>query len=1225
MHKIALLLFSLFTSFVFGQESVVFDTSGTGTFTVPAGVTEITVEVWGAGGKGGNTSKTGGNATVAAGGGGGGAYSSETITVTSGQVISYTVGAGSTGTNPGETSEASLNSTVFVRALGGASVNLNVGAGAAGGQASSGIGTISFNGGNGANGSGENSGGGGSSAGISQNGNDSTTNTGAIAPLGGGDGGNGVIASSNGTYDGGTGGVPGAGGGGSAVRGGGTLNATGGSGADGQVVITYESNCSTLTSAFSSVTDVSTNYIKSPEQSNLYTEGGNTYSFALGTDNDLLLEAFQVNSAANYAIDRLADKISLKRAGTTGQGADGEQRHILFFEQDATYGSASKNFNGVFFPTMDEALVGTGINRGSDNVFVNSGGTNINNVQRLDYIFEDGIVVPSDPSTGGFPVFERGGNDAFNLAIISNLDANANPSEYNTVISYAASDWENTGQSTKASVLSGFPNDGGNLTETVNLSSQSISVIFVSFEDMGLSAGDIIYGYSLAGADSTTDCSEFLDFENSTFFPQNTTEADGGIDLLSGGSFSKVSFIHTETGWYQNDDPNAVTPTCDDALVVSGGEANITKDMTFNSMSTIEGTLNLNNNTLDICNNINTEAPFEVVSGTLRMNGTEKQFISGTGSLAIDQLELDNANGLDIDTEVELSSSGVLRVTNGILTANEKTTFRCGFGTDAGGNVTSLKTAQIDVVTGNIVSNNNFVTEQCYPGRRAFRLVSPSATTSATIRANWQEGATAWDDNPNPGYGTHITGVSPDPNIDSNPDSSVQDGTNGFDWQPSGNASMFEWNNNNGFSWSQIGNTDVNTLTVGKPYLIMIRGSRAVNLEVNTSPVSNTILRETGDPAVGDVNFDTTRLGITTTLVEDDAILVGNPYQAIVDLADVFANSTGIKNTAVIWDPRLGGANNVNQNSNDLGGRGAYITLDPTDWSSSNPDSEMNQFLQPMQSVFFFKDASANPVNIAFKEAYKQVTEGQTQIFREEGSNFKMNVMLYDEYSYKSDNTSRDAFKVNFVTGANNALDENDFLKSGNLDENLARFHSSSKVVLAMEERDEPIDGEELPMFINQYRTQDYVFRILNDNVPNDKQVYLKDAYTEESHLLEEGENIIHFSVDHNTSESEASDRFSLVFELETLNTAEFDTPDLKVYPNPIIDELNLNFKNSISGENVEVQLIDILGRQAYNKSHQIDSSGKLKITDTKLSQGVYILKVSCENGAVYTHKILKQ
>ena len=63
-------------------------TPGAGTFTVPAGVTSLTIEVWGSGASG---SPSGSSTTP---GGGGGGYAKSIVSVTQAQTVYYSVGAG---------------------------------------------------------------------------------------------------------------------------------------------------------------------------------------------------------------------------------------------------------------------------------------------------------------------------------------------------------------------------------------------------------------------------------------------------------------------------------------------------------------------------------------------------------------------------------------------------------------------------------------------------------------------------------------------------------------------------------------------------------------------------------------------------------------------------------------------------------------------------------------------------------------------------------------------------------------------------------------------------------------------------------------------------------------------------------------------------------------------------------------------------------------------------
>ena len=139
---------------------VTFTTTGAGNWTAPAGVTSLTVEVWGGGGRGGSI--TSGSNEVAGGGGGGGGHSRSVITVTPGQNYAYFVGAGSGTTSPGGDSYFINASTVMAK--GGNSVANNSSTAATGGSSTTGVGTTRYSGGNGASGStgGNRAGGGGS-------------------------------------------------------------------------------------------------------------------------------------------------------------------------------------------------------------------------------------------------------------------------------------------------------------------------------------------------------------------------------------------------------------------------------------------------------------------------------------------------------------------------------------------------------------------------------------------------------------------------------------------------------------------------------------------------------------------------------------------------------------------------------------------------------------------------------------------------------------------------------------------------------------------------------------------------------------------------------------------------------------------------------------------------------------------------------------------------------
>lgn len=197
----------------------IFNTPGTDSFEIPAGVAEIIVECWGTGGNGGGNYP----GSDGSGGGGGGAYSKKTLAVTPTDVHTTNIGGGSTW----------FSSTLTVIAQDGQPGVDDVGGD--GGSSTSGIGDVKYSGGNGAsNTGGSGGGGGGSSAGTANNGADgvpesgSTGGAGGTAPSGGGNGG----AGGNNTVVGTAGTEPGGGGGGGG-------NANGGAGAVGRIRITW--------------------------------------------------------------------------------------------------------------------------------------------------------------------------------------------------------------------------------------------------------------------------------------------------------------------------------------------------------------------------------------------------------------------------------------------------------------------------------------------------------------------------------------------------------------------------------------------------------------------------------------------------------------------------------------------------------------------------------------------------------------------------------------------------------------------------------------------------------------------------------------------------------------------------------------------------------------------------------------------------------------------------
>lgn len=236
INAILFLVLILQSAGINGQSVTLYQASGNHQYTVPVGVTQITVECWGGGGAGG------GAINGLGGGGAGGAYVRSVISVTPGTTYELSVAAAKTGTitgtalqNKGNPSWFGSTSLVFADGgNGGSPANNNNGAGGSGSFESS-IGNIRYAGGAGLNGASGGNGGGGAGS----NGPASGSNG---VPDFGGNGGWSVGNNSNGS--------PGVnyGGGGSGANSKNTSQQhSGGNGASGMIRITTVSNTLSVT------------------------------------------------------------------------------------------------------------------------------------------------------------------------------------------------------------------------------------------------------------------------------------------------------------------------------------------------------------------------------------------------------------------------------------------------------------------------------------------------------------------------------------------------------------------------------------------------------------------------------------------------------------------------------------------------------------------------------------------------------------------------------------------------------------------------------------------------------------------------------------------------------------------------------------------------------------------------------------------------------------------
>lgn len=540
---------------------------------------------------------------------------------------------------------------------------------------------------------------------------------------------------------------------------------------------------------------------------------------------------------------------------------------------------------------------------------------------------------------------------------------------------------------------------------------------------------------------------------------------------------------------------------------------------------------------------------------------------------------------LTVDAGATAEFQEVLKI-NGDITNNGSIVFK---------SISETQTGILDEVpaTSTISGSGTFTSERYIPdSHRAFRFLSSPITTSSSIRDNWQEGVnntgtTSSDNkNPNPGYGIHITGS--------------QTGANGFDATPTGNASMFTFDNVTQ-TWAPISNTNSNTITAGIPYRVYVRGGRDIDVTDNGSSPTPTTLRTTGDIVTGTVIMN------DLSDIANNFNFIGNPYQAPVNIGQVLGNSTNINmNQYYIWDP-------------NLGTQGAYVTVSLLDGTNSS-GSDANIFIQPGQAVFVTTATTTSTTSVVFEESNKGNQSDLTETFKFSNNDLNITGQLYTQESFNTGGNLHDSFRIRFSNNYSNSVELNDAIKPFNIDENMGIKNGNE--LFSIESRNLPVDNEEIKLFNNNYRTENYVLSLEIDDF-NDVEVYLKDNYTQQTSLLESGTNNISFSVDLNDQSSDEN-RFSIIFSEDNLNSESNTLDTLAIYPNPLNNgSLFVRLPNH-TNSNLEVTAYNMLGQQIYSASKQSINS-KIEIKNaTTWKNGVYIISIN-DGTKTVTRKIVKK
>ena len=530
------------------------------------------------------------------------------------------------------------------------------------------------------------------------------------------------------------------------------------------------------------------------------------------------------------------------------------------------------------------------------------------------------------------------------------------------------------------------------------------------------------------------------------------------------------------------------------------------------------------------------------IGGTVGFTGASAQSVSTTGTSNVSSLTINNTAG--VTQSGTLNIAGTLTLTNGNFNVSGATVTLKS--TSISNSATVAQVITTSSITGN-VTVERFIPK----GFRGYRDMAPEVYGAGTINANWQEGATSANSNPNPGYGIFITG--------SNTADATNAGkldANGFDYAAIAGLNTQDYTYDPLYTnpissyghFKALTSTTSTNLNPFTGYRLLIRGDRSANLY--TSPVTNTqsglamfnetTLRATGQLITGTVTYSKTN--VASGLATDNTVtlnnnvggfsLVANPYVCPVlwgtgsgtqsATTSVYGASANINGSYWYLDPTYGAT-------------GRYLAFNALTGSSlvrtTGGDTSYNStvslgYIQPGQAVFV-QTFAASPT-VVFKETAKAATSTKSAIFGTSTLS-KIYVSLMKQTSgattYDRVDGAAVAFRSDF---GNTAYGPQDALKLAGATDNLSISDKGKN--LSIDGRLPATASDAVSLAISKPSGKSYQLQVdATAYASNGFAPVLYDAYKNTTTKLGTGVTTVDFTIDTAVSSS-YSNRFTILF-----------------------------------------------------------------------------------------------
>lgn len=261
----------------------------------------------------------------------------------------------------------------------------------------------------------------------------------------------------------------------------------------------------------------------------------------------IALTSFTTSTGSRYQVSGSATTAYIRRS-TSGGNANNSS---VWYNNSS---GVATTLDGTYQTSLGSIYLGNNVLMGGDNTFTNGTTAQSGNIERIDFVWNAGVILPT---TSGFAVFERGAvnaHDGFSIAVITGFgtakvggtNTSSVPTSFSNLLTVTSTDYGTTNVYDYTNPFQIVRYGSGdtltnNTAVEANASVQGLGGVFFTLADFGIAAGTTIYGYSVFSNDSVANSKGTIsvDWKNATYYP---TASTNGLDLsaINGQAFEQV-------------------------------------------------------------------------------------------------------------------------------------------------------------------------------------------------------------------------------------------------------------------------------------------------------------------------------------------------------------------------------------------------------------------------------------------------------------------------------------------------------------------------------------------------------------------------------------------------------------------------------------------------------------------------------------------------------------